>query len=250
MTPEEFRRVTEVTYLGYMYGTLSALRRMAARDRGVIVQVGSARAYRAIPLQSAYCAAKHAVEGFTESLRCERLHDRSRVRVVMVQMPALTTPQFDWVKSRLPGRAQPVPPIVQPEVAARAVLWAADHDRKEMWVGWPTVKAILGNRVAPRLLDRYLAWTGYFDRQKKDYTKIPIAEQVEVLSLAGDIALDGGEPKVHAHIVVGKADGTAHGGHLMAGHGWPTLELILTEPPGHLRRRMDPETGLALLDAA
>src|SRR2546430_10171381 len=125
MTPEEFRRVTEVTYLGAVYGTLAALKRMRPRNRGVVVQVGSALAYRAIPLQAAYCAAKHALQGFSESLRCELLHDRSSVRVTMVQLPALNTPQFGWVKSRLPRKAQPVPPIFQPEVAAKAIYYAA-----------------------------------------------------------------------------------------------------------------------------
>jgi NAD(P)-dependent dehydrogenase (short-subunit alcohol dehydrogenase family) len=167
MTAEEFRRVTEVTYLGYVYGTLAALKRMLPRDRGKIVQVGSALAYRGIPLQSAYCASKHAIQGFTESLRSELLHDRSGVRVSMVQMPALNTPQFDWVRSRLPRHPQPVPPIFQPEVAADAILWAAHHDRDEMWVGWPAVKAIMGNKVMPRVLDRYLARTGY-DSQQTD----------------------------------------------------------------------------------
>ena len=167
MTPEEFRRVTEVTYLGYVYGTLAALKRMLPRDRGRIIQVGSALAYRGIPLQSAYCASKHAIQGFTESLRSELLHDRSGVRVSMVQMPALNTPQFDWVRSRLPRHPQPMPPIFQPEVAADAIHWAAHHDRDEMWVGWPAVKAIMGNRVMPRVLDRYLARVGY-DSQQTD----------------------------------------------------------------------------------
>ncbi len=166
-TADEFHRVTEVTYLGCVYGTLAALRRMLPRDRGVIVQVGSALAYRGIPLQAAYCGAKHAVQGFMDSLRSELLHDGSRVRVTMVQMPALNTPQFGWVRSRLPRRPQPVPPIYQPEVAARAIVWAAEHDRRELWVGAPTVEAIVGNRIAPGLLDRYLARTG-FDAQQTD----------------------------------------------------------------------------------
>jgi NAD(P)-dependent dehydrogenase (short-subunit alcohol dehydrogenase family) len=164
-TAEEFRRVTEVTYLGYVYGTLSALRRMLPRDRGVIVQVGSALAYRGIPMQAAYCGAKHAIQGFCDSLRSELLHDGSNVRVTMVQLPAINTPQFGWVKSRLPRKAQPVPPIFQPEVAARAILWAADHDRRELWVGWPTVKAIAGNRIAPWYADRYLARNGVESQQ-------------------------------------------------------------------------------------
>ena len=160
MHPEEYRRVTEVTYLGVVHGTLAALRRMRPRDSGSIVQVGSALAYRGIPLQSAYCGAKHAVQGFMDSLRCELLHDRSAVRVSCVHLPAMNTPQFDWVKNRLPNRPQPVPPIYQPEIAAEAIHWAAHHDRREVWVGMPTVMAILGDRLAPALLDRSLAASG------------------------------------------------------------------------------------------
>jgi NAD(P)-dependent dehydrogenase (short-subunit alcohol dehydrogenase family) len=171
MNHQEFKRVTDVTYLGCVYGTLSALRCMLRRDRGVIIQVGSALAYRGIPLQAAYCAAKHAIQGFTESLRCELLHDGSHVRVVMVQMPALNTPHFSWVKSRLPRKAQPVPPIFQPEVAAEAILWAADHELPELYVGWSTVKAILGNKIAPRLADYYLARKGYEAQQTDDPEK-------------------------------------------------------------------------------
>jgi NAD(P)-dependent dehydrogenase (short-subunit alcohol dehydrogenase family) len=167
MTADDYRRVTEVTYLGVVHGTLAALRRMLPRDHGTIVQVGSALAYRAIPLQSAYCAAKHATQGFTESLRSELLHDGSRVRVHMVQMPALNTPQFRWSKSRMPRKAQPVPPIFQPEVAAEAILYSARSGRDELFVGLPTVKAIVADRVVPRLLDRYLARAGY-DAQMTD----------------------------------------------------------------------------------
>jgi NAD(P)-dependent dehydrogenase (short-subunit alcohol dehydrogenase family) len=165
MTRNEFKRVTEVTYLGVVYGTISALRRMRRRDRGSIVQVGSALVYRSIPLQSAYCAAKHAVAGFTDSLRCELIHERSRIHLTMVQMPALNTPQFSWVKSRLPRKAQPVPPIFQPEVAARAIYWAAHHRRREIWVGGSTVAAIVGQKVSPGLLDVYLGRTGYEAQQ-------------------------------------------------------------------------------------
>jgi NAD(P)-dependent dehydrogenase (short-subunit alcohol dehydrogenase family) len=168
MTANEFRRVTEVTYLGVVHGTLAALRRMLPRDHGSIVQVGSALAYRGIPLQSAYCAAKHAVQGFCDSLRSELLHDGSHVSLTMVQLPALNTPQFDWVKSRLPNRAQPVPPIFQPELAAEAIAWAAESRRREAWVGLPTVKAILGDRVAPGLLDRFLARVGYDSQQTSE----------------------------------------------------------------------------------
>jgi NAD(P)-dependent dehydrogenase (short-subunit alcohol dehydrogenase family) len=160
MTADEFRRVTEVTYLGCVNGTLSALRRMLPRDYGVILQVGSALAYRAIPLQSAYCAAKHAIQGFTESLRCELMHDRSNVHVTMVHLPALNTPQFGWNKTRLPRHPQPVPPIYQPEVAASAIYYAAHHRRREMSVGYPTLGAIYGNRIAPGYLDRHLAKNG------------------------------------------------------------------------------------------
>jgi NAD(P)-dependent dehydrogenase (short-subunit alcohol dehydrogenase family) len=164
--PDEFKRVTEVSYLGFVYGTMAALERMKQRDRGVIVQVGSALAYRGIPLQSAYCGAKHGIQGFNEALRCELLHDKSNVRVTMVQMPAVNTPQFSWVLSRLPRHAQPVPPIYQPEFAARAVLFAADHPRRrEYWVGKSTALTILANKFFPGLLDRYLAKTGYKSQQ-------------------------------------------------------------------------------------
>ena len=172
MTAAEFRRVTEVTYLGYVYGTLAALKRMLPRDRGVIVQVGSALAYRGIPLQAAYCAAKHAVQGFCDSLWCELLHDNSKVKLTMVHMPALNTPQFGWVKSRLPRKAQPVPPIFQPEVAAEAIYFAAHNPRREFYIGLPTVKAIVADKIAPGLLDRYLARTGY-DSQQYDGAEDP-----------------------------------------------------------------------------
>ena len=168
MSAEEFRRVTEVTYLGFVWGTMAALRRMRPRNRGVIVQVGSALAYRGIPLQSAYCGAKHAIQGFTESVRCELLHEKSSVHLCMVQMPALNTPQFDWVKSRLPNKAQPVPPIFQPEIAADAIVFAATHRRREIFVGAPTVKAIIANRFVPGLLDRFLARSGFQSQQTNE----------------------------------------------------------------------------------
>ena len=167
MTPAEFKRVTDVTYLGFVYGTLAALKRMLPRDRGTIVQVGSALAYRGIPLQSAYCAAKHAVQGFCDSLWTELIHDGSRVHLTMVQMPALNKPQFSWVKSRLPRKPQPVPPIFQPELAAEAICYAAYAGRREIYFGWPTVKAILGNKMVPWYVDRYLAKMGY-DAQQYD----------------------------------------------------------------------------------
>jgi len=164
--PKEFKRATEVTYLGYVYGTRAALDRMTQRDRGTIVQVGSALAYRGIPLQSAYCGAKHAIEGFHDSLRTELLHDKSNVHVTMVQMPAVNTPQFSWVLSKLPKHPQPVPPIYQPELAGEAVVYAADHPRRrEYWVGGPTMGTVIANKFAAGVLDRYLARTGYKSQQ-------------------------------------------------------------------------------------
>jgi NAD(P)-dependent dehydrogenase (short-subunit alcohol dehydrogenase family) len=171
-TPAEFARVMAVTYLGTVHGTLAALARMRPRNRGVIVQVGSALAYRGIPLQSAYCAAKHAVQGFCDSLYSELLHDGSAVAVTMVQLPALNTPQFEWVKSRLDRRGQPVPPIFQPEVAADAIVWAAQHPRRELYVGFPTVRAIVGDKIAPGIGDRVLARMGY-DAQQTDEPEDP-----------------------------------------------------------------------------
>ena len=166
ISPEEFRRATEVTYLGYVYATQAVLPRMKARDRGMIVQVGSALAYRGIPLQTAYCGAKHAIQGFHEALRCELLHEKSNVHVTMVQMPAVNTPQFSWVLSRLPRHPQPVPPIYQPETVARNVLYAADHPRRrEYWVGSSTAATLAANALAPGLLDRYLGRTGFDSQQ-------------------------------------------------------------------------------------
>ncbi len=198
VTPDEFRRVTEVTYLGAVYGTMTALRRMLPRDRGAIVQVGSALAYRSIPLQSAYCGAKHAIEGFTDSLRCELRHDGSHVRLSTVQLPALNTPQFGWSRSKMPRRAQPVPPIYQPEVAADAIVWAATHRRREVYVGAPTVATIFGQRAVPGLLGRYLARTGY-DAQQTDTPEDPNRDD----NLIEPIPFDHG-----AH---GSFDDVAHG---------------------------------------
>jgi len=161
MTADDYRRVTDVTYLGFVHGTLSALRRMRPRDRGTIIQVGSALAYRSIPLQSAYCAAKAATRGFTDSLRSELIHDGSRVHITMVQMPGLNTPQFVWGRSKMPRRAQPVPPVYQPEVAAEAVVWSAHHRRRELWVAPSTIKAILAQKIAPGLGDWLAAKTAY-----------------------------------------------------------------------------------------
>lgn len=168
MTIEEFRRVTEVTYLGTVHGTKAALKRMLPRDRGIIIQVGSALAYRSIPLQSAYCGAKFAIRGFTDSIRSELIHDGSQVRLTMVQLPALNTPQFSWVKSRLPCKSQPVPPIYEPEVAADAIHFAAHNSRRELFVGISSVKAILGNKVIPGPLDYHLAEAAYKGQQTEE----------------------------------------------------------------------------------
>jgi NAD(P)-dependent dehydrogenase (short-subunit alcohol dehydrogenase family) len=185
VTAGEYKRATEVTYLGYVYGTMSALKRMRARGRGTIVQVGSALAYRGIPLQTAYCGAKHAIQGFNESLRCELLHEKSDIHTTMVQMPALNTTQFTWVLSRLPRQAQPVPPIYEPEVAARAIVWAAAHPRRrEYWVGASTVATMIGNAVAPGLLDRYLGKTGFAAQQTDE--KRPEDQPVNLWEPADD----------------------------------------------------------------
>ncbi len=166
---EEFKRVTEVSYLGFVYGTMAALSRMRPRNSGTIVQVGSALGQRSIPLQSAYCGAKHAINGFTESVRCELLHEGSQVRITVVQMPAFNTPQFSWVLSRLPRHPQPVAPIYQPEVAARCVVYAADHpERKQYWVGDSTAVTLTAQKFIAPLLDRYLGRTGYDSQQTSD----------------------------------------------------------------------------------
>jgi short-subunit dehydrogenase len=172
ITAEEFARTTEVSYLGFANGTRAALRYMRPRDRGAIVQAGSALAYRGIPLQSAYCGSKHAIQGLTEAIRCELLHEKSRVRITMVQLPAVNTPQFSWVRSKLSRHAQPVPPIYQPELAARAIVHAADHpQRREYWVGTSTALTLIANAVAPGVLDRYLARTGFDSQQTEEQTR-------------------------------------------------------------------------------
>jgi len=215
MLPEEYKRVTEVTYLGVVNGTLAALKRMLARDRGTIVQVGSALAYRSIPLQSAYCGAKHAIAGFTDSLRCELIHDRSNIHVSMVNMPALNTPQFGWVKSRLKRKAQPVPPIYQPEVGARAVYWAAHHRRREIYVGLPTVEAIVGNKVAPALLDHYLGRAGYNSQQTQE-PEDPNRPNNLWEAVGGDHGAHGAfDGRAHAHSLETWAD--LHRAKLVAG---------------------------------
>ena len=164
-TAEEFTRATQVTYLGTVYGTMAALRRMTARDSGVIVQVGSALSYRAIPLQAAYCGAKFGIRGFTDSIRSELIHDGSRVHITMVQLPGVNTTQFNWCRSKLPDHPQPVPPIYQPEIPAEAVYWAAHHRRRELWVGYSAVEAIVGNKIAPGFADRYLAHKAFSGQQ-------------------------------------------------------------------------------------
>jgi NAD(P)-dependent dehydrogenase (short-subunit alcohol dehydrogenase family) len=169
MSAAEFRRVTEVTYLGYVHGTLAALKRMLPRDRGIIIQVGSALAHRSIPLQSAYCASKHAIMGFHESLLSELIHDGTRVRATMVQMPAMNTPQFDWTRNRLPHKTQPVPPIFQPEVGADAIRHAVRHDvGREFLVSWSTLKAVYGEKVVPGYIDRKLGEDGYQGEQTNE----------------------------------------------------------------------------------
>ncbi|MGZ6123719.1 MAG: SDR family oxidoreductase [Myxococcales bacterium] len=191
MTPEEYRRVTEVNYLGTVYGTLAALRYMIPANEGVVLQIGSALVYRSIPLQSAYCASKAAIRGFTDSLRCELLHDRSRVRVCMLQLPAVNTPQFDVVRTRLPRHPQPVPPIFQPEVIARAALHLAEHPRREMWVGWSAAKAIFAQKFIGGLLDRYLARKGW-DSQMDDRPVDPLTRPDNLAApLPGDRGAHG-----------------------------------------------------------
>lgn len=189
MTPGEYRRVTEVTYLGYVHGTLSALKHMRPRNAGVIVQIGSALAYRSIPLQSAYCAAKAAVRGFTDSLRCELAHERSHIQLTALHLPAVNTPQFQVVRNRLPRHPRPVPPVYQPELMAKAVLHAIEHPARELWVGWPTVKAILGQKLIPGLLDGYLGRMAY-DAQQTDRLQHRHQDNLDTV-LAGDRGAHG-----------------------------------------------------------
>ena len=187
---EDFRRVTEVTYLGFVHGTMSALKRMRPRDRGVIIQVGSALAYRSIPLQASYCGAKAAIRGFTDSVRSELMHDDSNVHITMVQLPGLNTPQFGRVKTTLTRHPQPVPPIFQPELAANAIVWASNHRRREVWVAGSTYKAILGGIVTPALADRYLARTNY-DGQQSDIPISPDRPDYLYQPLPGDPGAHG-----------------------------------------------------------
>lgn len=177
MEASDYKRVTDVLYLGFVHGTLAALRRMLPRDSGTIIQIGSALAYRSIPLQSAYCACKHAINGFTDSLRCELYHDRSNVKLTAVHMPAMNTTQFDWVKNRMPGNAQPVPPIFEPEIAAEVVVAAgfSNNPRREYWVGSSTIAAIVAQKFVPGLLDMYLGKTGYKSQQIEGEPRDPNA---------------------------------------------------------------------------
>ncbi|HEX5241242.1 MAG TPA: SDR family oxidoreductase [Candidatus Limnocylindrales bacterium] len=208
ITADEYRRVTEVNYLGFVHGTLAALRRMKPRDRGVIVEVGSALAYRSIPLQAAYCASKHAIVGFIDSIRCELSHDHSRVKITAVHMPAVNTPQFGWVRSRLPNKAQPVPPIFEPEVAAKAILFSAKHPRRELLVGGPTILAVWGQKFIPGILDWYLGRTGYSAQQ----TGAPRTAHADNLDAPRDEHRDRG----------------AHGSFDERAHDWsPALELSI-----------------------
>ncbi|MDQ3265334.1 MAG: SDR family oxidoreductase [Myxococcota bacterium] len=187
---DEYRRVTEVNYLGYVHGTLCALRHMRRVDAGVIVQIGSALAYRSIPLQSAYCASKAAIRGFTDSLRSELHHDHSNIGLTMLQLPAVNTPQFQVVRSRLPLHPQPVPPIYQPELIGEAVLHALSHPTRERWLGWSATKAILGQRVIPGLLDRYLAKKAYSGQQSKQLSHVHHSDNVDA-PLPGDRGAHG-----------------------------------------------------------
>ena len=220
LTSEEVQRVTEVTYLGTVYGTHAALRRMRLRDRGVIVQIGSGLAYRSVPLQAAYCGAKSAARGFTDALRCELIHDGSHVRVAMVHLPAVNTPQFTWGRSRMPGAMQPLPPVYQPEVAATAIVWAAEHPRRELFVGWQTVLGVLGQRIAPGLMDRYLAsraWAGQMSDDPArpgmpDNLDAPVAVDVGAHGAFDDMASEVSPllwADTHREIVVGATIGAA-----------------------------------------
>ena len=224
VTPDEFRRATEVTYLGTVHGTMAALRRMTPRNRGVIVQVGSALAYRAIPLQAAYCGAKFAVRGFTDSVRTELLHDRSDVHITMVQLPAVNTPQFTWCRTRLPNHPQPVAPIFDPDVPAEAVYWAATHRRRELIVGGSALKAILASIVAPGLADRYLGRTGYDGQQVKGEPVAPDRPDNLFQPVAG-VAATRGEFSAESRDSSAQLWAATHRGALLAGAGAALVAL-------------------------
>jgi short-subunit dehydrogenase len=224
VTPDEFRRATEVTYLGTVHGTMAALRRMTPRNRGVIVQVGSALAYRAIPLQAAYCGAKFAVRGFTDSVRTELLHDKSDVHITMVQLPAVNTPQFSWCRTRLPNHPQPVAPIFDPDVPAEAVYWAATHRRRELIVGGSALKAILASIVAPGLADRYLGRTGYDGQQVKGEPVTPDRPDNLFQPVAG-VAATRGEFSAESRDSSAQLWAATHRGALLAGAGAALVAL-------------------------
>ncbi len=190
LTPAEIERGTQVTYLGQVHGMMSALRRMRVRNRGTIVNVGSALAYRSVPLQAVYCGAKAAIRGFTDSLRSEIIHDKLDVHLTMVDLPAINTPQFDWALNKMGHRAKPVAPIYDPEVPARAIFFAATHKRRDVWLGFSTIKAILANRIAPGLLDRYLAKAGY-SGQLTDQATAPNAPANLFEPVKGDYGAHG-----------------------------------------------------------
>jgi short-subunit dehydrogenase len=224
VTPDEFRRATEVTYLGTVHGTMAALRRMTPRNRGVIVQVGSALAYRAIPLQAAYCGAKFAVRGFTDSVRTELLHDKSDVHITMVQLPAVNTPQFTWCRTRLPNHPQPVAPIFDPDVPAEAVYWASTHRRRELIVGGSALKAILASVVAPGLADRYLGRTGYDGQQVKGEPVAPDRPDNLFQPVAG-VAATRGEFSAESRDSSAQLWAATHRGALLAGAGAALVAL-------------------------
>jgi len=238
VSPEEFRRVTEVTYLGQVYGTRAALDRMLPRDRGTIVCVGSALAYRGVPLQAAYCGAEHAIQGFTESVRCELRHGGSNVRITMVQLPALNTPQFEVVLSRLPNRVQPLPPIYQPEVAARAIVWASMHRRREVWVGGSTTATMLANQLAPGLLDRYLGRTGYQLQQTSQRAQPEHATNLWA-AVPGDRGAHGPfDHRAHprsAQFWASRHHGLLAGAAALAGAGAAAMRLTWTRRAGSTR---------------
>jgi short-subunit dehydrogenase len=222
--PDEFRRSTEVTYLGTVHGTMAALRRMVPRDRGVVVQVGSALAYRAIPLQAAYCGAKFAVRGFTDSVRTELLHEGSSVWITMVQLPAVNTPQFSWCRTRLPNHPQPVPPIFDPDVPAEAVYWAATHRRRELIVGGSALKAIVASMVAPSLADRYLARTGY-DSQQMQGVPVDRDRPDNLFSAVEDLAATRGRFSQESRTQSRQLWAATHRGILLAAAGGALLAV-------------------------
>lgn len=226
VSADDYRRVTDVTYHGFVWGTMAALKRMRPRNRGTVVQVSSALAYRSIPLQSPYCGAKHAIKGFTQSVRTELEHDASAVKLVLVDMPGINTPQFDWCKTTLPRHPKPIGAFCQPEVAGRAIYWAAHGDRPEVWVGYPTVGSVLGEKLFPRLLDRYLARNGIEGQQSDE--AIPAGRPDNLWQpVPGDYAAHGSfEAGARAHSLQFWA--SRHRGWLLAGAGVAGARLGLS----------------------